>query len=546
MRQNDGVTFTPPPAPSPVPAHRSLPTRTAAAASVIATASSLAVGALVATLSDGSSPMAIVGRRVVDNVPRWLKEFAISAFGTADKVVLGLCMFAVIAGLGALLIKRNSHRPAVLLGAVTAFVAIGVLIALTGKDPQFGDVLGCLGAGVAAGAFLLWFTKEAPQQSDTSVFSVAPTPMPTPRRWDSGVDRRSFFVKAGAISAAGVAAAAVNSSIERSSTSTARARVGRGLPQLTPGTADGPPVLPGSASIGNGVEPFITPIDRWYRIDTVPFGAPRVDVDRWRLNITGRVDSELSLSYQDLLDRHIVERVMTLCCVSNEVGGDLISTAVFLGVPLAELLEEAGLAPGAEQVAMTSHDGWTCGFPTELALDGRDALVALGMNGEPLPVDHGFPARIVVPGLYGYVSATKWVTEIALTGWDDFDGYWMDKGWSKEGPIKTQSRIDVPRESEVPPGDVVIAGVAWSQHRGISGVEISIDDGPWMKTSLSTEVTVDAWRQWSYVWKDAAPGEHEVRVRATDKTGATQTEQRRPVAPDGATGWHSRRFRVSG
>ena len=235
---------------------------------------------------------------------------------------------------------------------------------------------------------------------------------------------------------------------------------------------------------------------------------------------------------------------MTLCCVSNEVGGDYISTASFQGVMLADVLNEAGVQKGAEQVFSTSLDGWTSGFPVSVALDGRDAMIALGMNGEALPLEHGFPARLVVPGLYGYVSATKWLRNIKLTTWDAAEGFWVPRGWSRDGPIKTESRIDVPRDGEnVTAGAAKIAGVAWAQHRGVDKVEVSINDGPWQAARLGTDVTDDAWRQWVLDWQ-VTPGDYTIRVRATDKTGATQTADVAPPDPDGATGYHTRSVKV--
>jgi DMSO/TMAO reductase YedYZ molybdopterin-dependent catalytic subunit len=255
------------------------------------------------------------------------------------------------------------------------------------------------------------------------------------------------------------------------------------------------------------------------------------------------VETPLELTYLDLLEMPQVEKVITLCCVSNEVGGRYVGNAVWRGVPLADVLALSGVSSGAEQVFSTSLDGWTCGFPVEAALDGRDALIALAMNDELLPLEHGFPARLVVPGLYGYVSATKWLESIELTTWDR-EGYWLPRGWARLAPVKTQSRIDVPRPgAEITAGPQAIAGVAWAQHRGIDRVEVSVDGGEWREARLGTDVSVDAWRQWVVEW-DATPGDHEIRVRATDGDGETQTEERTPVAPDGATGWHTIRVTV--
>jgi DMSO/TMAO reductase YedYZ molybdopterin-dependent catalytic subunit len=265
------------------------------------------------------------------------------------------------------------------------------------------------------------------------------------------------------------------------------------------------------------------------------------------MEIGGRVDNPISLSYDDLLARPQVERIITIACVSNEVGGNLIGNAVWQGVLLRDLLEEAGVQPEAEQVFGTSVDGWTCGFPVEAAFDGRDAMIAIGMNGEPLPVQHGFPARVIIPGLYGYVSATKWLSTLELTRWDEAEGYWIPRGWSRDAPIKTQSRIDVPgRGDEVARGTVAVAGIAWAQQRGVAKVEVRVDDGPWQEARLAPDVTIDSWRQWVYEWDTTAveAGDHRLQVRATDTTGETQTEEVARPDPDGATGWHTRTVTV--
>ena len=286
-----------------------------------------------------------------------------------------------------------------------------------------------------------------------------------------------------------------------------------------------------------GISSLITPNDDFYLIDTALL-RPQVDPGNWSLRITGMVDRELTFSYDDLLARATTVAPVTLSCVSNEVGGKLVGNAVWQGVPLVDLLDEAGVQPGATQVASRSVDGWTCGFPTEAAYDGRTALVAVGMNGEPLPLDHGFPARLVVSGLYGYVSATKWLSEIELTTLESFDGYWIPRGWAKLGPVKTQSRIDTPRRgAEVAAGQVAVAGVAWAPHTGIAKVEVQVDDGAWREATLADALGPDAWRQWVLPW-EATPGRHTLRVRATDASGATQTDVPAAPAPDGATGWH--------
>ncbi|MGV3760240.1 MAG: molybdopterin-dependent oxidoreductase, partial [Actinomycetota bacterium] len=308
-----------------------------------------------------------------------------------------------------------------------------------------------------------------------------------------------------------------------------------------PGAAVGVPTEPGFAV--DGLTPYVTPTEDFYRIDTA-LAIPRVDPDSWALRISGLVDQPFAVSYVELLALDSVEVPVTLQCVSNEVGGNLVGNAVWQGVPLADLLDRAGLQSGATQVVGRSVDGFTAGFPTELARDGRTALVAYAMNGEPLPARHGFPARLVVAGLYGYVSATKWLDEIQLARWEDVDGYWIPRGWSKEGPIKVTSRIDVPRGgADLLAGTVAVAGVAWAPDRGIAAVEVSVDDGPWTACTLGDAASDETWVQWHLAW-EATPGEHVLRVRATTLDGEVQTDAVAPPAPDGATGHHARRVRV--
>ncbi|MDE0116573.1 MAG: molybdopterin-dependent oxidoreductase [bacterium] len=292
-----------------------------------------------------------------------------------------------------------------------------------------------------------------------------------------------------------------------------------------------------------GIAPLITPNEDFYLIDTA-LSYPQIDPQDWSLRIHGMVDREVEIGFEELLDLGLVQEQVTLSCVSNRVGGNLVGNAEWVGVPLATVLDQAGVQPGATQIVGRSVDRWTAGFPTEVALDGRVALVAVQMNGEPLPISHGFPARLVVAGLYGYVSATKWLSDIELTTWEAFDGYWIPRGWSKEGPIKTQSRIDVPRRNSViDPGPTAIAGVAWAPSRAIERVEVQVDGEDWVEAELSRETTVNSWRQWMVTW-NATPGEHLVRVRATDGTGTTQTSQISNPAPDGATGWHTIQVRA--
>ena len=287
-----------------------------------------------------------------------------------------------------------------------------------------------------------------------------------------------------------------------------------------------------------GISPIVTPNSDFYRIDTA-IVVPSVDVNGWKLSVSGMVDRPYEMTFAELIGMGLVETPVTLSCVSNKVGGDLVDNAVWRGVPLADVLNRAGVQRGATQIVGRSVDNWNSGFPTSLAFDGRVALVAVAMNGEPLPREHGFPVRLVIAGLYGYVSATKWLEEIRLTTWEGFDSYWVPRGWAKRGPIKTQSRIDVPRRgARVRRGRVAVAGIAWAPTRSIARVEVQVDDNPWVAAELSNNMSINSWRQWVYAW-DATAGKHRIRCRATDGTGYTQTSEVRPPAPDGATGWHT-------
>ncbi|MFD9339975.1 molybdopterin-dependent oxidoreductase, partial [Streptomyces sp. NPDC060028] len=306
----------------------------------------------------------------------------------------------------------------------------------------------------------------------------------------------------------------------------------------------GAPVPPGAQLRIPGVSAFTTSNADFYRVDTALL-VPRVDAGAWRLRIHGKgVDRPRTFTFEELLGRKLIERDITLTCVSNEVGGPYAGNARWLGVRLADVLREAGVRPPsaggpADQLVARSVDGMTLGTPVEDVMDGRDALLAVGMNGEPLPFDHGFPVRMVVPGLYGYVSACKWIEDIELTTFDAYDPYWVRRQWAPKAPVKTQARIDTPKPfARTPPGTVMVAGVAWAQHRGITRVELRVDDGPWEEARLAEQDTSDTWRQWSLPWK-SAPGGHHLTVRATDGAGEVQTERRSRTVPDGASGWHS-------
>ena len=290
---------------------------------------------------------------------------------------------------------------------------------------------------------------------------------------------------------------------------------------------------------------FVTASSDFYRVDTA-LTVPQLSRGDWRLRIRGMVDREATYSFDDLAHFDVIETVTTLTCVSNPIGGKLISTGVWTGYRVADLLAAAGVHADADMMLSTSIDGFTAGTPVQALTDGRDALLAVGLNGQPLPIDHGYPARLVVPGLYGYVSATKWVVEMELTRFDRAKAYWTRQGWAPRAPIKTESRIDVPKDDQsVPMRPVVFGGVAWAQNRGVRAVEVRIDDAAWQPAALGASYSNETWRLWSFPWQPKSPGKHSITVRATDNTGAVQTADRVGAVPDGATGWHTVNFTVA-
>ncbi len=470
-----------------------------------------------------SSAIASIGSVVVDISPGWLESFAISAFGTQDKAVLAIGIFVVALFIGYFLGKRSVNSP---IPIVVGFLIFGVVGIVTQAD-QPGAVVAAaaastlisLGIGIAAFYGLkMWWTPTARDITDEDPVDIG---------------RRRILVGIAGAATVTVVTIGVGRAMLRS-----RAEAQRSA-HILPTPVESAPDPTAAHDFGlAGVPPVVVGNATFYRIDSA-LVVPAINPDEWTLTIKGMVDKEIVLTYRDLQDMDLVESYVTLSCVSNEVGDNLVGNALWTGVMLKDVLDMAGVQPGADQLVGRSVDGWTAGFPTELAFDGRDAMIAIGMNREVLPADHGFPARLVVPGLYGYVSATKWITEIELTTWDAFDGFWISRGWSKEGPIKTQSRIDRPRNRDtIDAGPYTLGGVAWAPTRQITMVEIQIDDGPWVVADLAESLSADAWRLWQAP-VDLSPGKHVIRVRATDGTGETQTEVREDPRPDGATGWHT-------
>ena len=517
-----------PTAPAP-PARSEVPRRWAALVGLLSVGAALGVGQLVAGLvSPASSPYLAVGDAVVRLSPHGLTEFATTTFGTADKPVLlaGVAVvLALVAGLAGLASRR---RPTPGVAVVTVLGLMGA--AAVAAAPAFAPLdLLAPAAALVAGVVTLRRLHALALAAWTGAVPLDPPAA-------GGVSRRRVLVGAsvavGAASfvAGGAGALLGRSAVDSRSAVTARLASAR--------FAERPrPIPPGAAFPELGTPQFRTASADFYRID-VALRIPRPTAQDWSMRVHGMVDRELTLTFDDLMSRPLVERTITMVCVSNPLGGDLVSTADFAGVDLRELLLEAGVSPGADQVFTTSVDGWTAGTPLDVVAEpGRGAMLAVGMNGEALLPEHGFPVRMVVPGLYGYVSATKWIADMELTTFAARSGYWLDRGWAQRGPIKTASRIDSPSgRRTVAAGRVTVAGTAWSQPVGIGRVEVRVDGGPWQDAELAADVGGDTWRMWR-AEVDLTPGSHTVQSRATDANGVTQTEAYADPAPDGASGW---------
>lgn len=499
----------------------------AALAGLASAAAGLAIaelGALI--LAPQSSPVLAVGSLVIDLAPPPVKEAVIALFGTNDKVFLITLLLVVVAAAAACSGILEFHRRQ---WGVAVLIAVGVIsmIAVSTRAQSallspVPTLLGMIGA-----CLLLRHAIERLRGWTAHVADGSET--------DEGSSRRSFLVLLGTSAAAALVVGVGSRLANASRVAVASVRQAIRLPQ--PATAAAP--IPSGASLDiPGLDPLITPNEDFYRIDTA-LQVPDIDPSTWRLRIVGMVENEVELSFDELLALPLAESVTTLMCVSNEIGGDLIGNAVWLGYPIRDLLARARPLEGADMVLSRSVDGFTAGTPLDVLLeDDRESILAVGMNGAPLPPEHGFPVRMVVPGLYGYVSATKWVTELKVTTFDDDSAYWTDRGWAARGPIKIGSRIDVPRRSTaVEAGTVAVAGVAWAQHTGIQGVEVRVDGGSWIPARLAEPISADTWVQWVYEW-DAEPGDHELEVRATDADGLVQSGLTIPVLPNGAEGWH--------
>ncbi|MDQ3126987.1 MAG: molybdopterin-dependent oxidoreductase [Chloroflexota bacterium] len=481
---------------------------------------------LVAGVLGAPSLLASIGGFVIDNQPAGAKDVAVALFGTSDKLVFEILIVLIAAvvgaGLGVLAVRRSFVLSAAGFGA---FAIAGFLASL--RSPAAAPTTAMIVALVAAivGVQVMSFLLRAAGAGIGPTGNPAAVVMPD---WS----RRGFLIQAGAVAVTSTAAGLIGRRLLEGPAASSGAAV------TLPGATETASIPAGAELTEPGLTPLVVPNESFYRIDTA-LVTPNVDAASWSLRIHGLVDREIKLTYADLAELPLFEQYVTIACVSNEVGGNLVGNAKWTGVRLRDVLAMAGVQASATQLVGRSVDGWTAGIPTAWIMDdSREPMIALKMNDEPLPRIHGFPARLIIPGLYGYVSATKWLTELELTTLEAFNGYWIPLGWAKDGPILTQSRIDTPRNgTSVAAGRVAIAGVAWAPDRGIAKVEVAID-GVWQEAKLTTPISDATWVQWLVAW-DATPGSHAIVVRATDGFGAVQTVERTPPAPDGARGNHA-------
>ena len=510
-----------------------------AAAGVLAAVAGVLTGELLAGLASPSlSPVSAVGSAVVDLAPPNAKEWAIQTFGTGDKTFLVTVISIVLLLVGAAAGIFELRRPGAGVALATLIGVVGIAAVATRALSNPLAIVCAVAAAAVAAALVRWLVGTLRAEENPAEENPPKSRAGGPQggEGESGLARRKFL-RAMAGSAVVVALGGVVTAVVRGTALAASAA--RDALRLPAPSSPAPPV-PADASVGlSGLDPIVTPNPDFYRIDTA-LVVPSVDPNSWSLQVTGMVEEPLSVSWQELLAQPLIERYVTIACVSNPVGGNLIGNARWLGWPLRELLARARPKAGADMVLSRSVDGFTASTPLEVLRDpGTDAMLAIAMNGEPLPPEHGFPVRMIVPGLYGFVSATKWVSELKVTTFAADQAYWSTRGWSERGPIKTSSRIDVPKDAaRVAAGEVMIGGVAWAQHRGISKVEVMVDEGPWQPATLGTGISRDTWYQWS-AKVHLSTGKHQITVRATDGTGALQTGQTAPPPPDGATGYHT-------
>ena len=544
------------PAPQRVAAGRS-GDAAAALAGAVAGGAGIAVAELLAGIVGGAPSLLIaLGDLVIRLQPPGAKDVVVNLFGTNDKLALNLAVLVVAVALSAgigILARRHWNAAVVALCGVALVLAVAAF-----TEPLVSPLFAILSPVIALAVTIRVLrslirmippmpvptaatgTSPTAEMGATGTIATAAATRPAAQMPDWG--RRRFLLASGSIAAGSVAAGFVGRALldRQPSVPTTAAPVALPAPLGTIA-----PLAPAASLALAGLTPIVMPNDRFYRIDTALI-VPRVDVASWKLTVKGLVNREVTYTYDQLKALGIFEQYVTIACVSNRVGEDLVGNAKWTGVHLRDVLSAAGVRPEATQIVGRSVDGFTVGFPTAWAMDpARDPMVAIGMNDALLPAEHGYPARLIVPGLYGYVSATKWLAEIELTTLEAFDAYWIPLGWAKEAPILTQSRIDVPRYgATVAPGLVGVGGVAWAPDRGIAKVEVRVDEGPWQAATLSAAISKATWVQWRLDWM-ATTGSHRLEVRATDGTGDVQTEEKTQPAPDGARGHHAITVKVS-
>jgi DMSO/TMAO reductase YedYZ molybdopterin-dependent catalytic subunit len=509
-------------------------------AGLAAGAAGLAVSYAVAlALTIRESPVVAVAELVIRETPGALAERAIQTLGTWDKPVLVIVILALLAVLflvAGIVARRSWPLAVAIFGALAA---VGFVAVLSRPGSSMWDVVPLV-VGFATWLVALHLLTEPLIQAARAQPEPDPTsPVPARETPAHHQARRTFLVRAAVLAVVAGAGGVLGRYLGRGQRHVEKTR------RLLRLEAVSKPQVPADARIGlDGISAWQTPADDFYLIHTA-IAIPTIDPDEWQLRIHGLVERELVITYKSLVAREMIEAWTTLNCVSNPVGGTLVGNAWWSGVRLADILAEAGVDPSADAVLQTSDDGWTCGTPLAALTDDRNAMLAVAMNGQALPLEHGFPVRTIVPGLYGYVSACKWVVDMEVTRFEDVTAYWTERGWGEQGPVKVASRIDVPGSGdEVDAGSVNVGGVAWRQHTGIEAVEVALDGGAWQPAQLAGVPSDDTWVQWAATL-EVAEGDHELRVRAKEKGGDWQTGVERDVLPDGSTGWHTVDFTAS-
>ena len=519
-------------------------TRSWALAGVVTGATGLAVSHLVAAwMSVRDSPFVSVAEEVVRLTPGPVASWAVETLGGGAKTALMVGMALILALLfalaGSLWPRRTWASLLIWLALSGAALGAAVLSSGTGPTETLPIAAGLVVWLVALAALTAADKTQTQEPAEPVPNTTVPTTGPaTDPITDPATEptRRGFTLTMAAVALVGVFSGGLGRLVSARTTAVQERRRLLRIPGVTQRK------VPRRARIGlSGVTPWRTQNDDFYVVHTA-LAVPVIDPGEWRLRIHGMVEREVVLTYDQLVTSGLHESWVTLGCVSNEVGGDLVGNAWWSGVLTRELLARAGPLPGADAVLQTSDDGWTCSTPLEAMTDDRNAVLAVAMNGEPLPIEHGFPVRTVVPGLYGYTSACKWVVDLEVTRFADVTAYWTERNWAEQAPVRLASRIDVPRKGQtLPTGTQWVGGVAWQQGTGIRSVEIALDGGDWTPCQVALPGTQDTWVQWA-AQVELDPGDHMLRVRAVSASGEVQTGARRESLPDGATGWHAVTF----